>query len=396
MKRVCCLLALAACSDAYPPAPVGVVDGVEGPNGSLVDPTTPTEDDAITASTSGSSSSTTDESTGSTTDASTSTTDPAGCAPGLICVDQFPFTDGSSTTGSPATLDGYSCASTINESGPEVVYEVVLAETGFLAAELSDLGAGVDVDLHLLEALDAGACIDRGHWSSGALLAPGTYYVVVDSWVDSAGDAKDGAYTLDLNLTTPDAFVGYGLDADVLELGLWAFDDAWFAGETDRLVYGILDFSLPSDERRMFIIDLVTGDMLFDVHASHGIGSQDPGDLTMASSFSNVSGSNASSLGMVRAAETYFGSNGYSLRLDGLDNGFNGNVRDRAIVIHPAEYATPDFVATYGYLGRSQGCPAVDPDISDALIDTLADGALMLAYYPDNDFLSRGRFVEGF
>jgi hypothetical protein len=388
--RLIALVGLAACSTPYgTPAPkAGALDVYEPPERSTSD--TGTSDSTGTIDTTASTH--TSDSTDTTTESSTT----ASCPPGLICVDRFPYMDGNSTTGSPSTLDAYSCGPTIDEGGPEVVYQVELAEEGFLAASLSGLGAGVDVDVHLLEAFDSSTCIDRGHWDSGALLPAGTYYVVVDSWVDSSGDAKDGAYTLQMNVTTADAFAGYGLDPAILELGLWAFDEAWFDGETERLVYGILDFSLPLDERRMFIFDLVTGEMLFDVYASHGIGSQDPSDLTKADWFSNVSGSNASSLGMVRAAETYYGSNGYSLRLDGLDSSFNDNVRDRAIVIHPADYATEAFVNTYGYLGRSQGCPAVDPAVSADIIDTLADGALLLAYYPDPAFLSGGRFVSSF
>lgn len=329
--------------------------------------------------------------TGSTSGAST-----GGCPSGHVCIDTFPWSGSGTTTGAVGLLDGYGCAPDTDESGPEVVYQVELSEAGFLAAELYGLPSGVDVDVHILDALDPDACVDRGHWASGALLMPGTYYVVVDSWVDGAGDVKDGAYSLALNVVTRDRFAADGLDPDVLERAMWAFDGAWSEGQTDRMVYGVLDFSLPSSEPRMFIMDLVGDRMIYAVHASHGIGSQDPSDLTMADRFSNVPGSEQSSLGMAVAAETYIGSNGYSLRLDGLDPSFNDNVRSRAIVIHPAEYATPDFVATYGYLGRSQGCPAVDPAISEDLIDTLADGALLWSYYPSADFLANGRYIQDF
>jgi hypothetical protein len=103
-----------------------------------------------------------------------------------------------------------------------------------------------------------------------------------------------------------------------------------------------------------------------------------------------------SSLGMVRVAETYYGTYGYSVRLDGLDPIYNDEVRSRAIVIHPSDYSTEDFVNTYGYTGRSWGCPAIDPDISDDLIDTIANGALILKYSDANNFLFDGRFMPGF
>jgi len=326
------------------------------------------------------------------------TTDPGTepCPAGVICVDQFPYVTQDSTTGAPSTLDAYSCSPGTDESGPEVVYQVELDEAGFLATEVYGLPAGVDVDVHILETLDADDCVDRGHWNAGALMPAGTYYVVVDSWVDGSGTAYDGDYTLGIHVTHAGDFTGYGLDHDVFERGLYAFDAAWFDGETETFVYGLIDFSMPSDQRRFFIVDLLTGDMLFDEYVAHGEGSQDPNDIRMANDFSNVSGSHMSSLGMMRAAETYYGSWGYSLRLDGLDGSYNDAVRPRAIVIHPSDYSTASFVNTYGYTGRSWGCPAVDPAISADLIDTISYGALVLTYAETNGFLSGGRFMPGF
>jgi hypothetical protein len=324
----------------------------------------------------------------------TTTTD--GCPAGVICVDTFPYVDTSTTTGAVSSFDSYSCAPSTDESGPEVVYEVQLDEAGFLATEVYGLPAGVDVDVHVLDALDPDACVDRGHWAAGALMMPGTYYVVVDSWVDGSGVAYDGDYTVGINVVTRDTFEADGLDPVVLERALWAFDGAWFDDQTDRFIYGVIDFGMPSTLPRMFIMDLLTDEMIYAVHTTHGEGSGDPNDITMASTFSNVHESHQSSLGMVKAAETYYGTWGYSLRLDGLDPIYNDQVRSRAIVIHPADYATQDFVDDYGYLGRSWGCPAVDPAISAGLIDTIADGALLLAYYPSNDFLSAGRYISGY
>lgn len=322
-------------------------------------------------------------------------TTPGPCPPGLICVDSFPYVDDNSTTGAPSQVDAYGCAPDTDEGGPELVYQVTLAEEGVLVGGLSDLPAGVDVDVHILDALDPDACVDRGHWDAAALLPAGVYYVVVDSWVDASGAALDGDYTLTLGLNTAGDHASVGLDSDPWSAALYAFDQAWKAGETDRLELGAIDFSLPSTEHRMFWVDLHTGDLLFDLLTSHGIGSQDPSDLTLADTFSNISGSNMSSLGLYRTAETYDGSHGYSLRLDGLEAA-NDNVRDRAIVIHSADYATQDFVDTYGYLGRSEGCPAVDPAYSDDLIDTVSDGALFLAWYPDQDWIDDSPWLDGY
>jgi hypothetical protein len=214
--------------------------------------------------------------------------------------------------------------------------------------------------------------------------------------VDEGGAVYDGEYTLTLSQTRASDHTAAGLAPDTLAAALFAFDRARERGEADRLEYAVLDFWLPSIEPRLFVLDLRRNELLFAELASHGIGSQDPDDLTRASWFSNVSGSHASSLGLIRAAETYWGDNGYSLRLDGLESGFNDNVRERAIVIHSADYATQDFVDEYGYLGRSQGCPALDPLVSDALIDTLTDGALLFAYYPDPEWVGASTYLAGF
>lgn len=329
------------------------------------------------------------------------TTGAADCPPGVICVDALPYLGSATTTGLPSALDGYACAPGTDESGPEQVYRVTLAADGFLAAGLSGLPAGVDVDVHLLEvvdplAADPDACIDRGHWDAAALLPAGTYWVVVDSWVDASGGVHDGDYTLSLAETLAGDYAADGLDAGVFDAALFAFDRAWQDGETDRLEYAVLDFSLPSTDPRLFVVDLREGELLFAELASHGIGSQDPTDLRYADRFSNVSGSNMSSLGMIRASETYYGDHGYSMRLDGLEPGTNDNVRDRVIVVHSADYATQDFVDDYGYLGRSQGCPAIDPAISDAVINTLTDGGLLFAFYPDPGWMADSPYLDGY
>lgn len=334
-----------------------------------------------------------------TSEPASSTTNPpviadGDCPEGVICVDALPFVDTNTTTGGASSLDAYSCAPDTDESGPEIVYRVTLAEDGLLAASLEGLGAGVDVDVHLLEQRDSGACVDRGHWDSAAWLPAGTWWVVVDSWVDGAGDSAEGDYTLALHQTRPGDYVGEGIASDVVETALVAFDQAWSNGDTDRLEYGLIDFSLPSTEPRFFVMDLRRGGLLFAELTSHGSGSQDPNDLRMANEFSNISGSYMSSIGMMRGAETFYGDHGTSMRLDGLEPGFDDNVRSRAIIVHSADYATQSFVDTNGYLGRSQGCPAVDPDIVGPMMDTLSEGCLILSYYPDPTWLSGSQYLD--
>ena len=315
------------------------------------------------------------------------------CPAGVICVGSLPYTDSNTTADGAAVLDGYGCAPTVNEAGPEKVYRVDLAKAGLLAASLDNLGVDVDVDVHILHQLDAGACVDRGHWDAAALLEPGRFWVVVDSWVDGSQISHEGSYELTLALTSADRYVAEGLSASVLDAGLRAFDLAWAYGDTVELEYGIIDYTMPSIEPRFFVLDLRRGQLLYAELASHGEGSQDPSDLKLTGSMSNLEGSHASSVGLVRTAETYWGSNGYSLRLDGLEPGFNDNDRPRAIVVHGADYATQDFVNAYGYLGRSWGCPATDPLVVDELIDTMADGRLILKYFDDPIWLGSSGYV---
>jgi hypothetical protein len=100
-----------------------------------------------------------------------------------------------------------------------------------------------------------------------------------------------------------------------------------------------------------------------------------------------------SNIGLLTTAETYYGKNGYSLRLDGHEPGFNDLARERAIVIHGADYATEEFMNRMGRLGRSWGCPALDPEISREVIDTIKDGSVLFGWYPDRQWLDTSAFV---
>ncbi|MFM6928860.1 MAG: murein L,D-transpeptidase catalytic domain family protein, partial [Bdellovibrio sp.] len=134
----------------------------------------------------------------------------------------------------------------------------------------------------------------------------------------------------------------------------------------------VLDFSLSSTKKRFHIINMKTGDV-WSIHTAHGKGS-DPDHDGYANKFSNVSGSNASSIGIYKTAETYSGSHGYSLRLDGLSK-TNSNARARAVVIHGADYVSEASVIQ----GRSWGCPAVTMSYRTKLIDMVKGGSIIYA-----------------
>lgn len=177
-------------------------------------------------------------------------------------------------------------------------------------------------------------------------------------------------------------------DPGVLALALEARSCAVRNGEADadaRLA--VIDYSRPSSEPRLWVFDLAEGRLLHREFVAHGSGSGD----NFARHFSNIEGSFQTSLGLFRTAETYVGKNGYSLRMDGLDPGFNDNARPRAIVMHGAWYANPDLIRSQGRLGRSQGCPALREQIAKVVIDDLKQRNLVFAYADDAAWLQRGR-----
>jgi hypothetical protein len=152
----------------------------------------------------------------------------------------------------------------------------------------------------------------------------------------------------------------------------------------------VIDYSLPSTQPRMWVFDVAKGRLLFQELVAHGKGTGE----ALAQRFSNVEGSKASSLGLFQTADTYYGSNGYSLRLRGLDQGFNDNALTRAIVMHGAPYVSEAIAQRLGRLGRSWGCPAVRPEVARAVIDTLKGGALLFAYYPDGKWLKESPMLR--
>ena len=180
------------------------------------------------------------------------------------------------------------------------------------------------------------------------------------------------------------------IDPDVFSLALASAERAVARGDASASTLTVIDFSVPSTERRMFVYDLRTRELLFEEHVSHGRNS----GANVPTLFSNQPESFKSSIGLYRTAEGYFGKHGYSLRLDGLEKGFNDKARERAIVIHGAEYVNAKTAKAQGRLGRSLGCPALRPEISAKVIDTVKDGGLLFAYYPDPAWLASSKYLN--
>lgn len=183
-----------------------------------------------------------------------------------------------------------------------------------------------------------------------------------------------------------------GVDLEVFSLALQAARTAVDRGDaTEPRTLTVIDFSRPSTQARMWVYDLSSRALLFTELVSHGRGS----GRAIATTFSNAPESYKSSIGLYRTAEPYFGKHGYSLRLDGLEPGVNDRARERAIVMHGAEYVNPATAKAQGYLGRSLGCPALRPEITRQVIDAVKDGGLLFAYYPDADWLRTSRYLAG-
>jgi L,D-transpeptidase catalytic domain len=152
----------------------------------------------------------------------------------------------------------------------------------------------------------------------------------------------------------------------------------------------IADLSKPSNQKRLFVINIKTGEVLFNTLVAHGRNS----GQEYATNFSNTESSFESSLGFYTTTDTYIGKHGYSLRLNGCEKGFNDNANKRAIVIHGAEYVSESFIHQNGFLGRSFGCPAVPVELSKKIIDVIKNGSCLFVYSPSKKYLTHSAILN--
>lgn len=170
-----------------------------------------------------------------------------------------------------------------------------------------------------------------------------------------------------------------GLSREAFEYAKLGFDRLLEEGRLmNDSIISIIDFSKPSSEKRLFILDMKNFKVLFNTLVSHGRNS----GREIATNFSNQHSSYMSSPGFYITRETYEGKNGYSLKLEGLEQGINDNAYERGIVVHGARYVSDDFVNAQGYIGRSQGCPAVPAQLAQPVINRIKDGTCMFIYHP--------------
>lgn len=154
-------------------------------------------------------------------------------------------------------------------------------------------------------------------------------------------------------------------------------------------VLSIIDFSLPSSKKRLFVIDLKNKILLYNTLVSHG---RNSGTLN-ASNFSNQLNSFKSSLGFYVTGDTYIGEHGYSLRLEGEEAGINDNALSRGIVMHSAAYVNESLIKTQGYIGRSLGCPAIPENIHRKVIERIRNGSCLFLYSPDKYYSAHTKIL---
>lgn len=158
---------------------------------------------------------------------------------------------------------------------------------------------------------------------------------------------------------------------------------------TDKSLVTIVDYSLPSAKKRLAVVDVSSGKVLFYTYVAHGKGS----GLDYATHFSNTPGTDASSLGVYLTGATYYGSHGYALRLQGLDPGFNSAAYRREIVIHSASYVSESFAHEHGRMGRSWGCFALSGNVESAIVRLIRGGTVLVGYYPDARWLRSSAYL---
>lgn len=155
-------------------------------------------------------------------------------------------------------------------------------------------------------------------------------------------------------------------------------------------VLTIIDYSLPSSEKRLWVFDLKDKKLLFHTYVSHGIRS----GVLSSNYFSNLYNSKASSIGIYKTEKAYYGRHGVSLRLDGLERGFNDNASGRSVVMHGGWYVDEPFIKKYGRAGRSWGCPAVPENLTEPIINTIKENSLFVVYYPSDNWLVKSKFLH--
>lgn len=181
-----------------------------------------------------------------------------------------------------------------------------------------------------------------------------------------------------------------GLSEQTVDYAVKGYQKLVDSGMVDRSQYlTIVDLSQSSRNKRFYILDMKNDSLVWNTYVAHGKNS----GVDMAKSFSNSLNSNKSSLGFYLTKSTYTGKHGLSLRIDGLENGFNNNAEARGVVVHGAAYVNAGRVNS-DYMGRSQGCPALPENEYAKVIDIIKDGSVVFVYGSDSNYLQSSELLN--
>lgn len=161
-------------------------------------------------------------------------------------------------------------------------------------------------------------------------------------------------------------------------------------GTISKNILTLIDFTMSSNKKRLWVIDLDSNTILYNSLVAHG---RNTGE-EYATAFSNLPQSFKSSLGFYATGEIYSGKHGKSLKLDGLEKGINSNARERAVVIHGAEYVSDSFIKNNKRLGRSLGCPAIPLNLTNDIINTIKNKSCLYIYYPSKTYKANSKLVS--
>jgi L,D-transpeptidase catalytic domain len=171
---------------------------------------------------------------------------------------------------------------------------------------------------------------------------------------------------------------------------LSGFNKLKLQGKIKKDFLTVIDFSMSSTAKRLWIIDMATQEVVYNTLVAHGRNSGDE----FATIFSNDASSNCSSLGFYATGEIYIGKHGESMRLDGLEQGINSNARNRAVVMHAADYVNEDFAKQHHRIGRSQGCPALPGNVNKEIINLIQGRSCLFIYHPSQHYASRSNLLS--
>jgi hypothetical protein len=183
-----------------------------------------------------------------------------------------------------------------------------------------------------------------------------------------------------------------GLDQKAFEYAWRGYHNLLKAGQLKKTdILTVCDFTQKSSNKRMYVIDVAHKKLLFNTYVSHGMNS----GVDYATSFSNRPNSFKSSLGFFITSKTYLGRNGLSLKVKGIEKGYNDLAAKRHIVLHGADYISPEYLKDNGEMGRSLGCTAMPTAMSPKIIRTIRNGSCLFIYHPTVKYLTHSSVING-